>query len=136
MEGSLVYPASDRRGMQGAHAWPVPGSEDDSVRVLYVDDHDGAFAEVAARHLEGIDGARSVEAEHVPGRALERLAAESFDVVVSEYEMSGRNGLELLRAVRVGHRGLPFLLFTGSGSETVAENGGARFEFTGVEIVD
>jgi len=94
------------------------GPEGD-VRVLHVDD-DAAFGELTAKSLERADEALSVETENDPGRVPERLAAEPFDAVVSDYEMPGRDGIELLRNVREGHERLPFLLFTASGSEAVA----------------
>ena len=87
------------------------------VRVLHVDD-DREFAEVTAAFLEraGVEGVfvTSVEA------ALDRLAVEAFDCVVSDYDMPDENGLVLLDRVREAHPEMPFVLFTGKGSEEVA----------------
>lgn len=120
MDGLYLCVDLNQQAMQrpsaGTEVVPEP---DSSVRVLHVND-DEAFAEVTARQLERVDGSLSVEAEPDPERALERVSESSFDVVVSDYEMPGLNGLELLRAVRERYGNLPFLLFTGSGSETVA----------------
>ncbi len=52
--------------------------------------------------------------------ALDELSAESFDCVVSDYEMPETDGIELLEAVRDRHGDVPFVLFTGEGSEAVA----------------
>jgi PAS domain S-box-containing protein len=42
--------------------------------------------------------------------------------VISDYDMPGRNGVEFLEAVRESHPELPFVLFTGKGSEEVASD--------------
>jgi len=93
--------------------------QEPTVRVLHVDD-DEDFCELTARGLERANGALSVTAETDPERALDRLAQGSFDAVVSGYEMPGTDGLELLEAIRERYGGLPFVLFTASGSERVA----------------
>ncbi|ESS05358.1 MAG: PAS sensor histidine kinase, partial [uncultured archaeon A07HB70] len=51
---------------------------------------------------------------------LTRLADSTFDCVISDYEMPGQNGVEFLRTVRKDWPDLPFILFTGKGSEAVA----------------
>lgn len=51
---------------------------------------------------------------------LEVLSAEPIDCVVSDFDMQGTNGLEFLRTVREEFDDLPFLLYTGRGSEDVA----------------
>ncbi len=66
-------------------------------RVLVVDD-ERAVAAAAVRRLER-DGAICVAA-HSGTEALERLAAEPFDLLVTDLEMPGRSGLELIDAAR------------------------------------
>jgi PAS domain S-box-containing protein len=53
---------------------------------------------------------------------LDILAADPIDCIVSDYEMPGQNGIEFLEAVREDHPDLPFLLYTGKGSEEVASD--------------
>jgi PAS domain S-box-containing protein len=89
------------------------------VELLHVDD-DGAFLELVATHLEAAAERFEVATESDPERALERLRSSPPDCVVSDYEMPTMDGLELLRAVRETHRELPFVLFTGKGSEEIA----------------
>jgi CheY-like chemotaxis protein len=48
--------------------------------------------------------------------ALERLEKASFDVVVSDINMPGRDGFELLRNVRERYPDLPLILMTGKPS--------------------
>ena len=92
------------------------------TRVLHVDD-DAGFASLTAATLEAADGGFEVVVETAADAALDRLAdAGSIDCIVSDYEMPGRDGLEFLRAVRSDHPDLPFVLFTGKGSEEVASD--------------
>ena len=43
-----------------------------------------------------------------------------IDCIVSDYEMPGMDGLVFFDAVRAEHPNLPFILFTGQGSEELA----------------
>ncbi|MFB6139397.1 MAG: response regulator [Halosimplex sp.] len=88
------------------------------IRVLHVDD-DPDLRELVAAALEREDDRFSVATAADPDEALAALE-ESVDCVVSDYEMPGRNGIELLEAVRADHPDLPFVLYTGKGSEEVA----------------
>jgi PAS domain S-box-containing protein len=91
----------------------------DTVRVLHVED-DPAFADLVSTFLEREDERLTVETVLGPDAALDRLATGDYDCVVSDYDMPGRDGLALLSAVRGDHPDLPFILFTGKGSEEVA----------------
>jgi PAS domain S-box-containing protein len=91
----------------------------DPIRVLHVDD-DPEFADLVSTVLERDEGRFDVETAAGAAEALDRLAGADFDAVVSDYEMPGRNGLELLGAVREAHPALPFILYTGRGSEELA----------------
>jgi len=55
-----------------------------------------------------------------PEAGLEVLAEEDIDCVVSDYDMAEMNGLEFLDAVRAESVTVPFILFTGQGSEAIA----------------
>jgi len=90
-----------------------------SIRVLHVDD-EARFAETAAEFLERESDAIEVVTETSADAALDRLEDETVDCVVSDYEMPGRDGIEFLEAVRVMDPELPFVLYTGRGSEEVA----------------
>ncbi|MFW6448361.1 MAG: PAS domain S-box protein [Halobacteriota archaeon] len=93
----------------------------DVVRVLHVDD-DPDFLSLTADVLERSDGDLVVETATSGPNALERLDSDDIDCVVSDYEMPGMTGIELLDAVREDHPELPFILFTGRGSEEVASD--------------
>ena len=89
------------------------------VRILHVDD-DPAFVDVSATLLETEDDRFDVDTETSPEAALRRVRANTYDCVVSDYDMPGMNGIELLEAIRETHTDLPFVLFTGQGSESIA----------------
>ena len=90
-----------------------------SVRVLHVDD-EPRFTGLTTTHLQRIDDRYVVETAESVTEGLDRLADGRFDCVVSDYDMPGKNGIDFLEAVRESDPNLPFILFTGKGSEEVA----------------
>ncbi|RLM57228.1 response regulator [Halobellus sp. Atlit-31R] len=95
------------------------GEFPEEIRVLHVDD-DAGFGELTASFLARHNGAFSVSAATNPEKALERVATERFDCVVSDYDMPRLSGLDLLEEVRELDPDIPFILFTGKGSEEIA----------------
>jgi PAS domain S-box-containing protein len=91
----------------------------EGIRVLHVDD-DPAFAELTATSLEREAGDLDVTTAHDAATGHERLAEDDVDCVVSDYEMPGTDGIEFLERVREDDPDLPFVLFTGEGSEEIA----------------
>ncbi|SMO55381.1 hybrid sensor histidine kinase/response regulator [Halorubrum cibi] len=91
----------------------------ETIRVLHVDDDPG-LAEMVATFLEREDDRIEVRTEHDAEAGLRALADAEVDCVVSDYDMPGLDGIDFLRAVRDDHPDLPFVLFTGKGSEEVA----------------
>ncbi|RLM75770.1 PAS domain S-box protein [Halorubrum sp. Atlit-26R] len=91
----------------------------DRIPVLLVDD-DPDLREVTASFLER--EADRIAVETAPGAAegLDALAERDVECIVSDYEMPGTDGLAFLAEVRERHPDLPFILFTGRGSEEVA----------------
>ncbi|UPV76388.1 response regulator (plasmid) [Halorussus limi] len=87
-------------------------------RVLHVEDND-FFASVTADVLSD-DYGMSVHTVGSAREGLERLDAEEFDCIVSDYEMPGMDGLEFLDAVRESYPDVPFVLLTGGGNERIA----------------
>lgn len=85
--------------------------EHSAGRVLIVDD-EVALARALTTILEREGFA--AEAHSSAPRALERLAEQEFEVVVTDINMPGMNGLELLRQVREHDRDVPVILLTGS----------------------
>ncbi len=85
------------------------------IRVLHVDD-EPCFLKIAKQCLEmeghfRVDTACSVE------EAMEKIKKESYDAIVSDYQMPGKNGLQFLGELRQSGNGVPFIIFTGKGRE-------------------
>ena len=70
--------------------------------------------------LESTDPSIQVVSVLSPNDALKLLRKESFDSVVSDYQMPGLDGIELARRIRETSD-IPFIIYTGHGSEEVAE---------------
>ncbi len=88
------------------------------MRILHVDD-DPCFLEVSKKILImennfKIDNATSVN------EAFEKLESQTYNAIVSDYEMPLRNGLDFLKELRDRQSDIPFILFTGKGREDVA----------------
>lgn len=97
------------------------GKDSPQIRVLHVDD-ESDFAEVAATSIERRDDRLNIETTTSPRDALTRIRTKDVDCVVSDYDMPSLNGIEFLEAVREEFPELPFILYTGKGSEDVASN--------------
>ncbi|EMA70223.1 HTR-like protein [Halorubrum aidingense JCM 13560] len=90
------------------------------LRVLCVDDEPG-LAELVATYLERDDDLNcETTVETDPSAALDRIETEPFDCVVSDYDMPGRTGIELLSMARETRSDLPFLLFSATEPNAIA----------------
>ncbi|HEY6459168.1 MAG TPA: EAL domain-containing protein [Polyangiaceae bacterium] len=85
--------------------------------VLVVDD-DVALARAMQRVL--VAAGRDVVLAHDGRAAAEAIATRAFDVVVTDVNMPGISGVELLRAVRAKDLDVPVILVTGNPSLEVA----------------
>lgn len=89
------------------------------IRVLHVDD-EPEFADLTAQILEREFDHLSVETATEASDGLAKLASDDVDCLVSDFDMPGQNGIELLESVRADLPEIPFILFTGKGSEEIA----------------
>ena len=98
------------------------------IRILLIDDEE-AHLEIAKVFLEQEQGFK-VDTSLSAQEALDRLKRERFDVIISDYQMPGMNGIELLKTLKSAGDTTPYILFTGRGREDVAIdalNNGASF---------
>ena len=96
--------------------------------VLYLDD-DPALLDLARIFLE-MSGKLRIETVQSVGEALDKIKHQTYDGIISDYEMPSINGIEFLRHIRLDYPNLPFVLFTGKGREEIAIealNNGADF---------
>lgn len=96
-------------------------------KILYVDD-EPLLLTLVRKFMEKkgflVDTAESAVS------ALELMEADSYDAVISDYQMPGMSGIEFLRAIRDSGDQTPFIIFTGRGREEVviqAFDNGADF---------
>ncbi|MUV49147.1 PAS domain S-box protein [Haloarcula sp. CBA1122] len=92
-----------------------------TMRILHVDDEPG-FADMTATFLEREDDRLDVQAATSVAAGLEILTDTDIDCVVSDYDMPDRNGIQFLETVREEYGSLPFILYTGKGSEEIASD--------------
>jgi len=89
------------------------------IDVLHVDD-DPSVLDLTEAYLERELESVAVTSVTEPSVVLDRLDEAAFDCVVSDYDMPGTDGLELFEAIHAEHHQLPFVLYTGKGSEEIA----------------
>ncbi len=92
----------------------------DEMKVLFVDD-DKLLLTQTKIFLEKSDYKFDVDTARDVGEALELIKEIEYDAVISDYKMQKRDGLDLLQAVRKKNAEMPFIMFTGKGNETVAQ---------------
>lgn len=100
------------------------GTDDGSIGVLLVDD-DQYDRDLTAVFLSEQSDRLSTTEVSSAAAALELLGDEDraagIDCIVSDYKMPQMDGIAFLNAVREETRTLPFILYTGQGSERVAK---------------
>ncbi|MFB6281082.1 MAG: response regulator, partial [Haloferacaceae archaeon] len=89
------------------------------VRVIHVDD-DRGFVELSSELLERADDRIEVRTETDPRVVTDAVLEFEPHCIVSDYEMPGMNGLDLFERIREADIEIPFILFTGKGSESIA----------------
>mgnify|MGYP002338671787 CR=1 FL=1 len=83
-------------------------------------DDEPEFVDTSATFLEREEDRITVDTSTSADEGLEMLRQRGYDCVVSDYDMPETDGIEFLRMVREIYPELPFVLFTGKGSEEVA----------------
>lgn len=88
-----------------------------SLRVLVVDD-EAVPRDVVSRYLRA-DGHQVVEATRA-AEALEALAENAFDLVVTDNAMPQMNGAQLAQLIKAEHADQPVLMLTGYSDSTIS----------------
>ncbi|ARS89141.1 response regulator [Natrarchaeobaculum aegyptiacum] len=91
----------------------------DQLAVLLVDDEPG-LPETIGGYIERENDDITVTIATSTLEAVSTLEEESFDCIVSDYQMPALSGLDFLKAVRERDSAVPFIVFTAKGSERVA----------------
>ena len=91
------------------------------ILVLHVDDEPD-IAHILGKFLEEEDPRLEVRSTTDVEEGIELVGKNDFDCIISDYEMPKTSGLDFLETVRVSYPDLPFILFTGKGSEEIASD--------------
>jgi DNA-binding NtrC family response regulator len=89
--------------------------------VLHIDD-DPSHTDLTVEFLKRENDRFITETATSADEGLQRITDRPPDCIVSDYDMPGVNGIDFLEAVREAHPEVPFILFTGKGSEEVASD--------------
>ena len=89
------------------------------IRVLMVDDNK-QLLDVAAMYMERDAEDFEITTADSVTHALDILGFNSFDAIISDYQMPILDGLEFLARVRARDENIPFIIFTGKGREEIA----------------
>lgn len=99
------------------------------MKVLLVDD-DPLFLELSKTFLEVFYNIASDTVDSAR-EALNKLEEDSYDVVISDYDMPFMDGITFLRTIRDKNINIPFVLFTGVDRDEIMphamENGASYF---------
>ncbi|MFX0095520.1 MAG: response regulator [Candidatus Hodarchaeota archaeon] len=103
---------------------------EENIRILHVDDEE-YFLNLTKKYLRTILRQNwNLDSFINPKKALEQLKEKAYDAIISDYQMPGMTGLELLEALRNQNVDTPFIIFTGREREEVvvkALNLGANY---------
>ena len=92
-----------------------------TFRVLHVDDKPD-LSEMVGIFLRRADERFEIMQATSASMGLDQLSEQPFNCVISDYDMPGCNGIEFLEKVRKEYPELPFILFTGKGTEEIASD--------------
>jgi len=97
----------------------APSNKKSVIYVLHVDD-DPSFLEITKQIMVDMDSSFEFDCACCVDEAFKKLSTEHYDVVISDYEMPQKDGLQFLKELREQKNAVPFILFTGKGREEVA----------------
>ena len=107
--------AESVHGATGTNDVAVLGRTE-TIDVLFVEDYE-PLREVLVDQFASEHDDISVTTASNPERALEALESTVFDCIVSDYDMPGTSGLDFLKAIRRVDDTVPFVIYTGKGTE-------------------
>lgn len=92
-----------------------------TLNILLVDDDRNLVTTLSYGLRKALGEAISVAVCFSGSEALSLLATQAFDVVVSDYNMPGPSGLELLNRIKQEYREMNLVLITAYGSDALEE---------------
>ena len=92
-----------------------------TLKILLVDDDRNLATTLSHGLRKAMGEATSVAVCFSGSEALSMLATQAFDIVVSDFNMPGPSGLELLNRIRQDHRETILVLITAYGTDALEE---------------
>jgi DNA-binding NtrC family response regulator len=92
-----------------------------ALNILLVDDDQNLVTTLSYGLHKAMGKAVSVAISFSASEALALLAKQRFDVVISDFNMPGPSGLELLNRIRRDHREIVLVLITAYGTDALEE---------------
>ncbi|MBD3189657.1 MAG: PAS domain S-box protein [Candidatus Heimdallarchaeota archaeon] len=89
------------------------------IKILFMTTDD-SIVEIIKSHLEGNKLCWEIETCTSAKVALQKLKDDSFDIVISEYQLEDSDGLSFFSAMRKVANKVPFILFTAKSNEKIA----------------
>jgi PAS domain S-box-containing protein len=89
-----------------------------SIKLLLVDD-DPSQIEISQEIL-ALDSPFEIDVALSVDQALKKLQNNTYDAIISDYEMPQKTGLDFLKTLKKQKNQTPFILFTGKGREEIA----------------
>lgn len=92
---------------------------DKALRVLVIEDEKD-HALIVLKTLEKAFPLAKIEVAETSAQALDKLSRQTFDVVLSDYNLPDKSGLVILKTMKTEGCDTPFVMLTGAGDEKVA----------------
>jgi DNA-binding response OmpR family regulator len=92
-----------------------------ALNILLVDDNRNLLTTLAGGLRTAMGKAISVDVCFSGSEALSMLATQRFDVVISDFDMPGVSGLELINKIRQDYRETILILTTAYGTDALEE---------------
>lgn len=89
------------------------------IKVLHVDD-DPIDHSLFSYNLKSVSGEFEILSADCANEALVAIESQNYDCIISDFQMPGLNGIELLSIIRHKEIGIPFIFLTGQGNEKLA----------------
>jgi CheY-like chemotaxis protein len=92
-----------------------------TLKILLVDDDRNLVTTLSYGLRKAMGEATSIAICFSGSEALSMLATQTFDVIVSDFNMPGPSGLEFLSRIRQNHRDMILVLVTAYGTDVLEE---------------
>ncbi|MFX0093695.1 MAG: response regulator [Candidatus Hodarchaeota archaeon] len=92
------------------------GSSGKRIQLLHVDD-DESFLKISKLYIEKLEQNIEVTSLSDSLQVSTILERHKYDVIISDYQMPGKNGLQLLENLRSSGNTIPFIILTGKGRD-------------------